>query len=513
MGLFSPKNAFVLSCGDHGTVLTLVRGGRAEDAWVGSNDPARFEETFSEPLKALSHLRVYLLLDVVEQIYREEDLPRLNPFDQGKIVRRHLRMTFGRDMLKAALPQGRGSRRIGRPYLMIGVPLEEKINGMIAALEAVKNPFGGVFLLPLESRQLARQLAASAAANEPPARWQVLVGYNATGGMRQIVLRNGRFVMTRMMPVPFSEETGRPELSAADIRRDFEATLGYLRRRGYTRADALDAVFLASSRLGEALRAQKWPARSVCVLTPDEAANRLGLGSVSPHREACADVLHALWFVLRRKRLRFIPPKEETRIRRRLVGLAGVAVASILTLGTALYLGKTALDLYRTEVTLSEATATRNMLLRQKRDKEKNKAPLNADRMRRLLAAHAIMRPKAEMTIPGVFAALGEVLPADVPVTALHYSRQGGSAMAWRVRFSIALPASIRTPEAAMAFIWGTRRDLARRFSGWTVEIRRAPFNVLPDQTLAGDVTTLSGRGRGDPLYQVDLVLKEGSAQ
>ncbi len=295
------KGAFILSIGDDNVVLTRLVDGKVANAWLASPDPALATEELGEALATDTKCKLTVLIDTLDQSFREEELPRTNILDRRKVLSRHITMAFpGANMRGAHLigPSGKASLL----YQFAAVPLDGRIPGWLDFVDSLPNEKGGVHAIAAENVTLISRLTPKDApvVEDGKNHWRHLIGVNVTGGLRQIIEKNGRLVLTRLTQAPPPET---PSAEFADmIIRDFKATITYIRRLGYQVGDALDVVVMTTPDNKAALDALNWDgARSVSIYTPYEAALTVDLGSIGREDQAYCDVLHAAWFASQRR--------------------------------------------------------------------------------------------------------------------------------------------------------------------------------------------------------------------
>jgi len=290
------KGEFVLNIGDDNVVLTRLVDGRVANAWLGSPDPAMATEELGEALATDTKGRISVLVDTLDQSFKEEELPKVGILDRRKVLSRHIAMGFPGANMRGARLIGPGSKNT-LLYQFAAVPLDGRIPGWMDFVDSLPNQKGGVFSVAAENVDL---IAALAPKDAPPVEegnhWRHLIGINVTGGLRQIIEKNGRLCLTRLTQAPPPETP--PDEFADMIIRDFKATITYIRRLGYVVGDALDLVVLTTQENKSALDDLTWDgARSVSFYTPYEAGATVGVGSIGKEDQAFCDVLHAAWFV------------------------------------------------------------------------------------------------------------------------------------------------------------------------------------------------------------------------
>lgn len=294
------RSEFVLNVGDDNVVLTRFNDRKVANAWLGSPDPAMAQEELGEALAADPKARISVIFDTLDQSFKEEEIPRVGVLDRRKILARHINMAFPGANLRGARLVAETKKKT-LLYEFASVPLDGRVPGWVDFAESLPNPKGGYYAIAPENADLVKALAPKdAPVEEGQNHWRHLIGINVSGGLRQIIEKNGRLSLTRLTQAP------PPETSPADfadmIIRDFKATITYIRRLGYQVGEPLDVVALTTRENKAVLEELTWDgARSVSVYTPYEAGLTLGLGSLGREDQAYCDVLHAAWFASKRR--------------------------------------------------------------------------------------------------------------------------------------------------------------------------------------------------------------------
>ncbi len=297
------KGEFVLNIGDDNVVLTRFVDGKVANAWLGSPDPAMAQEELGEALAEDTKCRVSVIIDTLDQSFKEEEIPKVNILDRRKVLARHITMAFPGANLRGARVVKETEKKT-LLYEFASVPLDGRIPGWMDFVASLPNEKGGIHSIAPENVDIVSELTPKDA--PPPEAgknsWRHMIGINVTGGLRQIIEKNGRLCLTRLTQAPPADTP--PDEFADMIVRDFKATITYIRRLGYQVGDALDLVVLTTPQNKAVLEDLDWEsARSVSVYTPYEAGALLSLGSLGKEDQAYCDVLHAAWFVSKRKSL------------------------------------------------------------------------------------------------------------------------------------------------------------------------------------------------------------------
>lgn len=294
------KNEYVLSIGDDNVVLTKISDGKVANAWLGSPDPALAHEELGEALAEDPKARLSILFDTLDQSFKEEEIPRVGVLDRRKVLARHINMAFpGMNLRGARLVEQTDKKTL--VYEFASIPLDGRVPAWLDFVQSLPNERGGIYTVATENADLIQKLLPSdATPPESGNHWRHFIGINVTGGVRQIIEKNGRLSLTRLTQAPPPDTS--PEDFADMISRDFKATITYIRRLGYQVGEVLDLVVLTTAENKRVLEDLTWEgARSVAVYTPYEAGALLGLGSIGREDQAFCDVLHAAWFASKPK--------------------------------------------------------------------------------------------------------------------------------------------------------------------------------------------------------------------
>lgn len=513
LGLGGGGRRYVLTVGEDCTVLTRLSGARVDNAWIVPGEPGEGSAEIRAVLEKDRRAPVTLLADTFEQIYREEAVPKVSRFDQAKVVRRHAAQAVPGDMWQAALPQGQDPRGSKLFFLFCGLPATDHVSGWARVYDSLPNPRRGIHLLPLESLGLMNALFDAEAKAQGGVRWRIMTTMNVTGGLRQIVAKQGRMMLTRLTPAP--PEDMEPHEAAAMMARDFRQTLTYVKRMGYREGDALDLALIVDPTLGEALRSTAWEAQSVLVTTPHEVGRRLGLGSVGKPDQPYGDVLHAAWFATRKTNAPGLtrPSEQKSDWHKQVEKAAPLAAAAAVggvfyggwVTGDALW--STWQSMTRLEENITRATGERDAARA-----ERAALPYDPDIMRGTLALADELQSGAVSVLPLVQAldsglrnrayvqALELVNGAAEP-SAAQAGRGAGSdmppAFAWRTEAELVL-LDVTTAEEALTLGEKLLADLRAAVPDMTVLLLRPAVPVLPDQTLVGSVV-MDRQGAGAP--------------
>ncbi|TAK99534.1 MAG: hypothetical protein EPO08_16025 [Rhodospirillaceae bacterium] len=499
------KGEFVLNIGDDNVVLTRLVDGGVANAWLGSPDPALAIEELGEALATDTKGRISVLVDTLDQSFKEEELPKVGILDRRKVLSRHIAMAFPGANMRGAHLIGPGSKNT-LLYQFAAVPLDGRIPGWMDFVDSLPNQKGGVFAVAAENVDL---IAALAPKDAPPVEqgnhWRHLIGINVTGGLRQIIEKNGRLCLTRLTQAPPPETP--PDEFADMIIRDFRATITYIRRLGYAVGDALDLVVLTTPENKGALDALTWDgARSVSIYTPYEAGATIGVGSIGKEDQAYCDVLHAAWFANKgRTRLPLTRSAALGTAKDDLRELAFAVAPYAAGLLAAAVVGWTGWAGYDTFVTSSANAQMEQQLAALKHTLAEEQAklgllPYDAARMRNVLEVNSSLEI-GKLDYAPLFQTISSALQNDAVVLSAKFStggadpnappQPGGAASksAYTIDVNMRLADVITRADEAVQVARRLEARLNAGFGkGHTVKMTKEPVAAQASQALTGNL-------------------------
>lgn len=284
---------FVLFIGDEGAILIYITGNVVQsrqfvpDANAPSLDELR--QTFAKDRRA----PVMIVIDTIDQSYLQQTLPPVSSLSVNKLMKRRLERDFGANDIKGAILLGR--EKAGRKdwnFLMVSVERSPQLNSWLEFISELPNRFQGIYLVSVETEALIKHLerAIGQPQQGAPSQWKFVVSHNKVGGFRQVILRNGHIVFTRLAQ-PVGEAT--VEVLAGNIEQEILSTIEYMKRLSFSHSDGLDIYIIASSGIKSMVDKNKFHATTVTMFTPYEVAETLGIEGATQPSDQFGDVILA----------------------------------------------------------------------------------------------------------------------------------------------------------------------------------------------------------------------------
>lgn len=293
-GLQASKGAkFVLLLGDEGAILIYIKGHVVQSRQfvpdASQQNLQEFQQSLSKDLTA----PLMLVVDSMDQSYMQQTLPPVSSLSVNKLIKRRLDRDFAKNEIKGAILLGR--EKTGRKdwnFLMIALEKSPQFTVWLNFVKDLPHRFLGIYLASVESEVLLNSLEYSMGIpkGNGDKDWKFFVSHNKVGGFRQVILKGGRIIFTRLtQPVGDSNA----EVVAGSIEQEMLSTIEYMKRLSFGQNDRLDVYIITSSTIKEAIDANKFHCTSFHILTPYEVMQHLGIEGAAQPTDQFGDVVLA----------------------------------------------------------------------------------------------------------------------------------------------------------------------------------------------------------------------------
>lgn len=284
---------FALFLGDEGVIAVHIRNKSVINRYYIPDTNATSLQDLHQQMATDSKAPIFLIIDSMDQSYIQQTLPPVSSFSTNKLIKRRLDRDFGSNDIKGAIVLGREkSGRKDWNFLMVSIERTPQLTAWLDFIGELPNPFAGIHLLSVETENIVKALEKSM--NVPKegtgSEWKFFVSHNKVGGFRQVILRNGRLIFTRMTQ-PIGEST--PEVIAGNIEQEMSSTIEYMKRMGFSPQAGLDIYVIAADAVRNALDMARYGAHTVNMMTPYEVAQALGIDGATQPGDQFGDVVLA----------------------------------------------------------------------------------------------------------------------------------------------------------------------------------------------------------------------------
>lgn len=187
----SSSNKIVLCATAHNLLAGLWHAGKLQGNQAFANDDEG-HAAFTEFLQKHTATPVYLIADAVEEDYRLESLPHTTGASKRELIERKLNQFYrGLEYRTAHFINRNLDKRKDDRFLFVALNNDEFLQAWVKIIESVEAQLVGVYLLPMLSQVLVRQLKVMAP--------HILLCEKLSSGLRQTYLHNGRLRMSRLV--------------------------------------------------------------------------------------------------------------------------------------------------------------------------------------------------------------------------------------------------------------------------------------------------------------------------
>lgn len=182
----------VLCATAHSLLAGVWHAGKLQGSQVFVNDEAG-HAAFADFLARYPEAPVYLITDAVEEDYRLESLPHTTGSARKEQLERKLNQYYrGLEYRTAHFINRDVDKRRDDRYLFAALNNAEFMQNWVIAIQSAHAKLVGVYLLPMLSQVIVRQLKLM----QP----HILLCERLSSGLRQTYLHNGRLRMSRLVP-------------------------------------------------------------------------------------------------------------------------------------------------------------------------------------------------------------------------------------------------------------------------------------------------------------------------
>ncbi len=182
-----------------------------EPLWFGADEDGLTE--FALYLAHAPHDPVYLLVDVVEEEFREESIPHVIGNDRRSLMRTRLNRLFRDPTYSYAVVQGRDADgRRDDQVLFTALIRPDLLSPWIGQIAKHKIPLAGIYSLPIVSEALIKHMPVES-------DHALLVTLQSTGGLRQTFFNKRRVKLSRLAIMPPGETPGHASYVLGEIEK------------------------------------------------------------------------------------------------------------------------------------------------------------------------------------------------------------------------------------------------------------------------------------------------------
>jgi hypothetical protein len=204
-------------------------------------------DLFNSYLRSFRHEPVRLLVDLIEEEFRQIRIPLLRGSDRNAILQRNYTKYFRTSEYRHAVSQAVEKKaRKEEKILLLGLTNQYLLEPWLKIIEATRTPLSGIISLPLLSENYVKELKSDS-------RTIILVSQQVPSNLRQSVFVDGKLVLSRLVPIASFYQGDY----ATDVLRDIESTQRYLTsQRIVERADTVAVHILTNKRHFDKLKAR-----------------------------------------------------------------------------------------------------------------------------------------------------------------------------------------------------------------------------------------------------------------
>lgn len=196
-------------------------------------------DLFTAYLSSLKNEPVRLLIDLIEEEFRQVKIPYLRGPDRQEIINRNFTKFFRNSEYRLARSQSVQKKgRKEEKLLLMGLTNQYLLKPWLDIINATRTPLSGILSLPLISEDFIARFKGEH-------ECIILVTQQVPSNLRQSVFINGKLILSRLVPIASFYQGDY----ASDVVRDIESTQRYLfSQRIIDRTDVISVHILCNQR-------------------------------------------------------------------------------------------------------------------------------------------------------------------------------------------------------------------------------------------------------------------------
>ncbi|WP_174855542.1 hypothetical protein [Wolbachia endosymbiont of Ctenocephalides felis wCfeT] len=302
MFVSKPKSKFMLSIGEEGIILLCFKNDTLSKRYFAKSKNDKIVSELRSCLLSDKKAPLYLILNHTDQNYTSQSIPdvsRVSAYLSVKAKMEHFADDY--DINSALLIEKPNKSSKYWHYICVSSKVKHLIEYWLDMFIEVGSNFKGILMFPIEVSSTVKKIL-----HKNLKYWKIIVAATKTGGYRQVVLKDNRMVLTRL--VPFTNDV-LPGIIAGGIYQEVQNTIKSLAKFGFKKNDHVDLCMIVSEEIKASLSVINFSESSVDILTPYELGKLLGLElAISQKDKFCDTVI--LFHSLKNKPIAIFNTKE-----------------------------------------------------------------------------------------------------------------------------------------------------------------------------------------------------------
>ncbi len=357
---------FQISVGEEGVVVVYSVDGQIKTRLFVRTTEPHDAQKLVQLLNSDKEASISIYLDTMDQSYVERRIAGNNVFAMNKLAQTQLENVIPKNYLKTFQAIGpSSSTHKDWVYTFVASAYEQPLSIWVEFLLPFPNIIEGIYFLAVELAPIVKQLRIGN--DEKPSifklkrssktnvGWEIIISQNKTGGFRQTAFLNGKIVVSRLLKnISHSD----PDVMAGNIEQELVNAIDYIHMYKLEPESPVSVYVILSKNILRFIRTDKIKAKNVEILTPYQAAIRLGVSGLSNERDKFFDPVFLAYCAVHRvreKRMHIeqtkIPYKYAVIVNQLKRGL--VTISIIMLLFTAIHL----YSFYRDQISIHDLKA------------------------------------------------------------------------------------------------------------------------------------------------------------
>lgn len=277
------KSRFIFSIGEEGIILLYFKNGVFYKRYFIKNKDSDAISDLKSCLGSDKKAPLYLVLNHMDQNYVLQSVPGVNRINSYLSIRTKVEQ-FNDDYDIRSILLIKKPNKFDKNwyYLCVLSKAKHLIEYWLNFFVETGLNFKGILMFPIELSNIAEKIL-----HNNLSKWKIIVASTKTGGYRQVVMKNGKMVFTRL--IFFSNDDILPGIIAGGIHQEIQNTIQSLTKFGYCMGELIDLCIIVQEDIKASFSAIKLSENRVSILTPYELGRLLNLKLVVNEKDKFCD--------------------------------------------------------------------------------------------------------------------------------------------------------------------------------------------------------------------------------
>lgn len=277
------KSSFQVSVGEEGAVIVYTKDGKVQTRLFLRTTEPHDTQKLVQLMAADSSAQISLYLDTMDQSYLQRTVVGVRAFSVNSIAQTQLDYEVPKNYLKTYISICRSqNKREDWIYTFVAAAYEQPLYKWVEFFTQYGNVIEGIYFLPVELSSAIKLLRPE----KKIAGWEILICQNKTGGFRQSAFFNDKIILSRILKNIYDPDQ---DVMAGNIEQAVANATDHIKQLDIYFNAPITVYIILSQEIAKSVRLERIKADFIEILTPYQAALRLGVADMTRDKDKFFD--------------------------------------------------------------------------------------------------------------------------------------------------------------------------------------------------------------------------------